>query len=92
MSGPVPAMGPCPHGIVDDICARCTGDALLARYAEPELRITVAPDERTAELELQVSDAELMLIILNDVTADGFVELNMRQRAAAVRLLEELEL
>lgn len=24
MSGPVPAIGPCPHGVVDDICEPCT--------------------------------------------------------------------
>lgn len=76
----------------DKALAERRADELLEQYAEPELRITIAPDERLAELELQVSDAELMLIILTNVTGDGFVVLTARQRAAAVHLLEELEL
>lgn len=33
MSGPVEARGPCPHGVVDDICWRCTPDAEVIKLA-----------------------------------------------------------
>lgn len=33
MSGPVEARGPCPHGVVDDICWQCTPDAEVIKIA-----------------------------------------------------------
>lgn len=79
MSGPVPARGPCPHGVVDDVCYRCTEDTEVLRIAAGVLRGDVLTGKA---YEVIAGELERIATELEELET----ELSARARKAAAEL------